>query len=55
MAVTATFTPANGLLSEFGDALDNVITTSRNAAGPFWSTAAQWRFRAAPPPSAIPP
>src|SRR5262245_30281936 len=33
MAVTASFTPATGVLSEFGDALDNVITTSRDAAG----------------------
>jgi Ca2+-binding RTX toxin-like protein len=33
MAVTASFAPATGLLTEFGDALDNVITTSRDAAG----------------------
>jgi Ca2+-binding RTX toxin-like protein len=32
-AVTATFTPGAGLLSIFGDALDNNITISRNAAG----------------------
>ena len=31
MAVTATFTA--GILTEVGDALDNTITTSRNAAG----------------------
>src|SRR5262245_52847709 len=33
MAITASFDPATGLLTEFGDTLDNVITTSRNAAG----------------------
>ncbi|MBR1277074.1 S-layer family protein [Bradyrhizobium sp. AUGA SZCCT0283] len=33
MAVTATFTPAAGLLSEFGDTLDNSIVTGRDAAG----------------------
>src|SRR5262245_37499587 len=33
MAVTATFIPASGVLSELGDTLDNVITTSRDAAG----------------------
>ena len=33
MAVTATFNSGAGLLTEFGDALDNSITTSRNAAG----------------------
>ena len=33
MAVTATFNPATGLLTEFGDTLDNTIVTSRNAAG----------------------
>ena len=33
MAITATFVPAAGQLSEFGDALDNTIITSRNAAG----------------------
>ena len=32
-AVTATFLPAAGLLSIFGDNLDNTITVSRNAAG----------------------
>src|SRR6476661_3111928 len=32
MAVTSSFS-TNGILSEFGDALDNNITTSRNAAG----------------------
>src|SRR5262249_33923760 len=31
MAVTASF--SNGTLTEFGDTLDNTITTSRNAAG----------------------
>src|SRR5499426_3151042 len=31
MAVTASF--SNGPLTEFGDTLDNTITTSRNAAG----------------------
>jgi len=32
-AVTATFSPGAGVLSVFGDALDNTITLSRNAAG----------------------
>src|SRR5690242_14387712 len=33
MAVTATFLPGAGLLSAFGDNLNNTITFSRNAAG----------------------
>ena len=33
MAITATFLPGAGLLSVFGDSLDNTITISRNAAG----------------------
>jgi Ca2+-binding RTX toxin-like protein len=33
MAVTASFSPQAGTLTEFGDNLDNAITTSRNAAG----------------------
>src|SRR5215218_10471143 len=33
MAVTATFSPTSGLLSVFGDALNNTGTVSRNAAG----------------------
>src|SRR5262245_53852575 len=33
MAITATFTPATGVLTETGDAVDNVIMTSRDAAG----------------------
>ena len=33
MAVTASFDPTSGLLSVFGDALDNTITVSRDAAG----------------------
>src|SRR5215211_465145 len=33
MAITATFLPASGLLSVFGDSLDNTVTASRNAAG----------------------
>ena len=33
MAVIATFSPASGQLSVFGDNLDNTITLSRNAAG----------------------
>ena len=33
MAVTASFSPAGGVLTVFGDALDNTITISRNAAG----------------------
>ncbi|QEL20815.1 beta strand repeat-containing protein [Limnoglobus roseus] len=32
-AVVATFTPSAGVLSVFGDNLDNTITVSRNAAG----------------------
>ena len=32
-AVTAVFSPGAALLSVFGDALDNTITVSRNAAG----------------------
>src|SRR5262245_28884615 len=32
-AVTASFLPASGTLSVFGDALDNTITLGRNAAG----------------------
>ncbi len=33
MAVTASFSPITGTLSESGDDLDNTIVTSRNAAG----------------------
>ena len=33
MAIKATFTPGAGLLSVFGDDLDNAVTISRNAAG----------------------
>ena len=33
MAVTATFTPRAGVLSTFGDNLDNTITIGRDAAG----------------------
>jgi Ca2+-binding RTX toxin-like protein len=33
MAITAFFNRGAGVLTEFGDALDNTITTSRNAAG----------------------
>ena len=33
MAITASFSPGAGLLSVFGDALDNTITISRDAAG----------------------
>ena len=33
MAVTSTFTPGSGLLSVFGDALDNNTVASRDAAG----------------------
>lgn len=33
MAVTATFSPNTGVLSLFGDGLDNTVTFSRNAAG----------------------
>src|SRR3954462_2411420 len=33
MAVTASFDPTSGMLSVFGDALDNTITVSRDAAG----------------------
>ena len=33
MAVTSSFSPSTGTLTEFGDALDNNITTSRDAAG----------------------
>ena len=33
MATTATFSPATGLLSVFGDKHKNTITVSRNAAG----------------------
>src|SRR5215208_3866595 len=32
-AVTASFNPGTGVVSVFGDALDNTITVSRNAAG----------------------
>jgi len=32
-AVVASFTPASGLLTVFGDSLNNAITVSRNAAG----------------------
>jgi len=32
-AVVATFSPSSGILSVFGDSLDNSITLSRNAAG----------------------
>jgi Ca2+-binding RTX toxin-like protein len=33
MAITAFFNPGAGILTELGDALDNTITTSRDAAG----------------------
>ena len=33
MAITASFIPGTGQLTEFGDAADNTIVTSRNAAG----------------------
>ena len=33
MAITASFTPGAGLLSVFGDDLENAVTISRNAAG----------------------
>ena len=33
LAVTATFSPASGVLSVYGDSLDNTIEVSRNAAG----------------------
>jgi Ca2+-binding RTX toxin-like protein len=33
MAITASFLPGIGVLTEFGDALDNTIVTTRNAAG----------------------
>ena len=33
MAIKASFTPGAGLLSVFGDDLDNALTISRNAAG----------------------
>jgi Ca2+-binding RTX toxin-like protein len=33
MAIKATFSPGSALLTEFGDSLDNTITTSRDAAG----------------------
>ena len=33
MAVTASFSPTTGVLTVFGDALDNAITVSRDAAG----------------------
>jgi Ca2+-binding RTX toxin-like protein len=33
MAITSSFLKANGLLTTLGDALDNTITTSRDAAG----------------------
>ena len=33
MAVTASFDPTSGVLTVFGDALDNTITVSRDAAG----------------------
>src|SRR5689334_21141873 len=32
MAITASFIPGTGQLTEFGDSLDNTIVTSRNAA-----------------------
>ena len=35
MAITATFNPVTGLLSVFGDGLDNNTTISRNAAARF--------------------
>jgi Ca2+-binding RTX toxin-like protein len=33
LAVTASFAPASGILTVFGDSLDNTIAVSRNAAG----------------------
>src|SRR5258708_6104143 len=33
MAISAIFNPITGILTEFGDALDNTLTTSRDAAG----------------------
>ena len=39
-AVTATFSAAQGVLTVIGDAQDNTITVSRDAAGTILSTAA---------------
>ena len=33
MAISSSFTPGNGVLTETGDTLDNTIVTSRDAAG----------------------
>ena len=33
MAITASFSKGTGVFTEFGDNLDNTITTSRDAAG----------------------
>ena len=33
MAITASFSKGTGILTEFGDNLDNTIVTSRDAAG----------------------
>src|SRR5262245_22054317 len=33
MAITASFLPGAGVLTEFGDSIDNTIVTSRDAAG----------------------
>ena len=55
MAITASFTPATGLLSVFGDNLDNTITTSRNAAGTILVNGGASWFEAAQPRSPTPP
>ena len=55
MAITSTFSPNAGVLSVFGDASKNTITTSRDAAGSILinggavPSSAAWRRSPTPP------
>jgi len=49
LAVTATFSPSSGVLSVYGDSLDNTIEVSRNSAGRCSLTAELSRLSAAFP------
>ena len=49
MAITASFLPAAGILTMFGDSLDNTITVSRDAAGNPHQRRRSWPFVGGPP------
>jgi hypothetical protein len=54
MAIISSFFPGAGVLSVFGDALDNTVTLGRNAAGTLLVNGGAVPFRAARPQSPIP-